>query len=49
MLERRLLSIVTALASLAACRVYAQELEPRLYTSAPTGLNFVALGYGASR
>jgi hypothetical protein len=49
MLERRLLSIAAALASLAACRAHSQELEPRLYTSAPTGLNFLGIGYGASR
>lgn len=27
----------------------AQDLEPRLYTSAPTGLNFVAVAYSASQ
>lgn len=48
-IEHRRHSIAALLALLAACRVHAQELEPRLYTSAPTGLNFLALAYGESR
>jgi hypothetical protein len=41
---------VATLAMLAACsfRASAQDLEPRLYTSAPTGLNFVAVAYTSS-
>ncbi|MEO8615271.1 MAG: transporter [Luteolibacter sp.] len=36
-----------ALAAIAACgAVHAQDLEPRAYSNAPTGLNFLIVGYG---
>jgi Putative MetA-pathway of phenol degradation len=49
MSERRLHWTVTALAALGACSVHGQDLEPRLYTNAPIGLNFLALAYGTSQ
>ena len=49
MTEQRLCWIVAVLAALSAGGVQAQDLEPRLYTSAPTGLNFLALGYSSSQ
>jgi hypothetical protein len=39
---------VSLLAVFAATGVYAQDLEPRLYTNAPVGLNFLIVGYGYS-
>jgi hypothetical protein len=48
MVERRLHWTVAVLAALAAGGAQAQDLEPRLYTSAPRGLNFLALLYNAS-
>ena len=40
--------MVAALAVLRAADIYAQDLEPRLYTAAPMGLNFIALAYSRS-
>jgi len=50
MIERRVRWTVTAGVVLLFARpVFAQDLEPRLYTSAPTGLNFLAVAYSASQ
>jgi hypothetical protein len=49
MAEERLHWTVAVLAVLAASGIHAQDLEPRLYTSAPTGMNFFALAYSASQ
>lgn len=39
-------AIIVALALfVATSSVYAQTLEPRAYANAPTGLNFLLLGY----
>lgn len=47
-MEQRLHWLVAALAALSASGAHGQDLEPRLYTNAPTGLNFLALVYNAS-
>lgn len=40
---------VFVLAVFAATSIQAQELEPRLYTNTPIGMNFILLGYGYSQ
>jgi hypothetical protein len=40
---------VFVLAVFSATVVQAQELEPRLYTNTPVGMNFILLGYGYSQ
>ncbi|MGB7292449.1 MAG: transporter [Thermodesulfobacteriota bacterium] len=37
------------LAMFSAAGIHAQELEPRLYTNTPIGMNFIVLGYGYSQ
>jgi hypothetical protein len=50
MVERRWRWIVAVGVVLPLARTaFAQDLEPRLYTSAPTGLNFLAVAYSASQ
>ena len=46
---RVVLSAVVVLSALSVARpAAAQDLEPRAFSPTPTGLNFVALGYGYS-
>lgn len=40
-----ILSVIAAVAMAAASSAHAQRIEPRAYTNAPVGLNFVAAGY----
>lgn len=49
--ERRfkLAGAVFVLAVFSATGIKAQDLEPRLYTNTPVGMNFVLLGYGYSQ
>jgi len=50
MVERRLRwTVALGVLLLFARTACAQDLEPRLYTSAPTGLNFLAVAYSASQ
>ena len=37
-----------AVAALTPCKLVGQELEPRTYSQTPTGVNFIAVGYGFS-
>jgi hypothetical protein len=49
MLNAKLLTVLALAALLAmAASGHAQEFEPRTYSVAPIGLNFLAIGYGFS-